>query len=171
MRIERMARSDWVALVTEPAAEYVARTDLVRFGLEPYLPQIRRRCSVPFATRFRVRLYPLFPRYLLLPQRQLDRGLIRVCRGLSRVRPLLCDSDGRPWRAADHVVLAIKSAEQNGDFDENLMKGDKVKITDGILANIDAFLEKSDENTAELLTPLFGGASVKVARDRVARAD
>jgi hypothetical protein len=27
-----MARTDWVALVTDPAAEYVARTELERFG-------------------------------------------------------------------------------------------------------------------------------------------
>jgi len=33
-----MARTDRTPLVTEPAAEYVARTELERFDLRPYLP-------------------------------------------------------------------------------------------------------------------------------------
>lgn len=166
-----MAKSDWVALVTEPAAEYVARNDLLRFELEPYLPQIRRRCVLPYTSRFQVKLYPLFPRYLLLPQRQLDRGIIHACRGLLRERPILADPDGRSLRIAENLIFAIRQSEKNGDFDESLLPGDKVKITDGILTNISAFLEESDENTVQLLTPLFGGAKLRVARSRVARAD
>jgi hypothetical protein len=42
-----MARTDWTALVTEPAAEYVARTELERFDLRPYLPQVRKRWLAP----------------------------------------------------------------------------------------------------------------------------
>ena len=38
-----MARTDWVALLTDPAAEYSAATELERLGLNPYLPQIRKR--------------------------------------------------------------------------------------------------------------------------------
>jgi hypothetical protein len=38
-----MARHDWVAAVTEPGAEYVATTELMRLGLHPYLPQSARR--------------------------------------------------------------------------------------------------------------------------------
>lgn len=166
-----MARSDWIALVTEPTAEYVAQTDLLRFGLTPYLPQVRRRCVLPYAPRYQIRLYPLFPRYLLLPLGQLDRGLLRACRGLYRVKPLLADSDGRPWRAPEKVVLAIRQAEANGDFDENLTKGDKVRITDSIFTNISAFLENYSGNTAKLLTPLLGGATIRVARNRVAKVE
>ena len=56
-----MARTDWAALVTEPAAEYTASAELVRFGLQPYLPQVRRRHRAQGLAL--VRLYPLFPRY------------------------------------------------------------------------------------------------------------
>jgi hypothetical protein len=38
-----MARNDWVAALTEPAAEYMACTELSRFGLNAYLPQLRKQ--------------------------------------------------------------------------------------------------------------------------------
>ena len=44
-----MARTDWVALLTDPAAEYSAATELERLGLNPYLPQIRKRWQPPKA--------------------------------------------------------------------------------------------------------------------------
>jgi hypothetical protein len=45
-----MARNDWVAVVTDPNAEYVAWVELGRFGLRPYLPQGRRRILARQAT-------------------------------------------------------------------------------------------------------------------------
>lgn len=165
-----MARSDWVALVTEPAAEYTAATELTRLGLHPYLPQAARRWSPPDAVAI-MRRYPIFPRYLLLPVADLDHRRLRLARGLRRARPILADGNGRPWRVGDAIIGAIRAAEEAGDFDDILVRGDKVRINDGILANIAAFLEESHGNTLHLLTPLLGGATVRIARTRVSRAE
>jgi hypothetical protein len=96
-----MARDDWVALVTDPAAEYVVRTELERFGLRPYLPQLRKRWTGSHTGIALMRRYPLFPRYILLPIRDSSGSAVRVCRGLRRIKPILSDAEGRVWRAPD----------------------------------------------------------------------
>jgi hypothetical protein len=164
-----MARDDWTALTTNPQSEYTAYTELIRFGLSPYLPQIRRRWLAPQSRQLLMRQYPLFPRYLLLPYRDLNPTAIRTARGLSRQNTILSDKEGRPWRTPDKVVQAIKTAEHNGKFDEILFKGDKIAFNSGILQGIQAFIEKSSLNTVELLSPLFGGARLTTAPDAISR--
>jgi transcription antitermination factor NusG len=137
-----MARNDWVALVTDPAAEYVARTELERFGLRPYLPQLRKRWTTPHTNTSLMRRYPLFPRYILLPVRDSTTSAVRVCRGLRKLKPILCDAEGRPWRASDRVIAAVREAEERGEFDEVLSQGDKVQLAKGVLAGVKAVLSR-----------------------------
>ena len=162
-----MARSDWVALVTEPAAEYLACTELERFGLRPYLPQVRRRCVLPHTTIYRVRRYPLFPRYLLLPIGDADPGTIRMTRGLRKLRPMLAAENGAVWRAPDRVIKEIQQAECRGEFDEILIEGASVRLTGTPLAGVIAILERSHAHTVELFTPLLGGARIRVEASRI----
>jgi hypothetical protein len=166
-----MARNDWVALVTDPAAEYVARTELERFGLRPYLPQLRKRWVSPHVRAVLPRKYPLFPRYLLLPLRDADALAVRICRGVRRAKPILCNAEGRPWRAPDLVIRAVMTAEVRGDFDEFLVQGDKVVLAKGVLAGVKAVLTGLPVcNRVEVLLPLFGGARTSVPEANVARA-
>jgi hypothetical protein len=164
-----MPRANWVALVTEPAAEYAAATELQRFGLTPYLPQIRKRwCSANIAL---TRLYPLFPRYLLLPARDSAATPIHIVRGLRRYRPILASQDGRPWLAPDFVIDGIRQAEADGRFNELLLRGDRVRLTSGILQGLNAKLERvaSTDGLVELLGPLFGGSRMTAPQGQVAR--
>ena len=161
-----MARTDWIALTTDPAAEYLALSELCRFGLEPYLPQARRRYQ-PVAGKLCIRFYPLFPRYLLLPVRQLDRSVLRMCRGVKKLMPVLCDREGNVWRAPDSAVRVIREAEVRGEFSENFQKGVKVRLNSPILQEIHAVIEKNDEKLLTLFSPLFGGARMKVSRQDV----
>jgi radical SAM superfamily enzyme with C-terminal helix-hairpin-helix motif len=162
-----MARSDWAALLTEPAQEYTAYTELQRFGLTPYLPQLRKR----FHTRagaYVMRHYPLFPRYLLLKFNEARHPSISLARGVCKTRPVLSDDDGRAWRAPEKVISAIREAEQRGIFDEILHKGDSVTLAYGALAMVRSVL--SSETTVgmvELLTPLFGGTRATVNAAKV----
>jgi hypothetical protein len=162
-----MARSDYAALLTEPAAEYVACSELQRFGLDPYLPQIRRRHRTP-AGKFLLRRFPLFPRYLLIPINSAHDPVVRMTRGICRHRPLLADEDGRPWRAPNHIIDAVRMAERVGFFDEILHKGDQVTFACGVLANVRAVMTADATPEAlDLLVPLLGGARVKVSPERV----
>jgi hypothetical protein len=75
------------------------RTELERFDLRPYLPQIRKRWRAPHTGVSLMRRYPLFPRYILIPIGDTRGSAVRICRGLRRIRPILSDAEGRPWRA------------------------------------------------------------------------
>jgi hypothetical protein len=166
-----MARNDWVAVVTDPNAEYVAWVELGRFGLRPYLPQGRRRWRTPHH-KMLLRRYPLFPRYLLLPCREARHAAIRICRGVCKFKPILGDAEGRLWRAPDAVIAAVRESEDRGDFDEILAKGDQVRFTQGVLTSITGVLVSTGRNgcRAEVLAPLLGGSKILVPQEHVVRA-
>jgi len=165
-----MARSDWAALLTEPAAEYAACTELERFGLKPYLPQLRKRHHSRTG-KFVMRHYPLFPRYLLVHIKDAHHPVVRMAQGINRFKPLLADDDGRPWRAPGPVIEALQLAEQRGDFDEILHKGDNVTLKYGVLATVRSILTTDSNSTmVNILTPLFGGARLRIATTKIARA-
>jgi Transcription termination factor nusG len=165
-----MARSDWAALLTEPAAEYTAHVELRRFGLDPYLPQYSKRHSTR-AGAYVMRRYPLFPRYLLIPINEAHDPTVRMCRGICRYKHVLADSEGRPWRAPQKVIEAVMQAERSGRFDEILHKGDHVTLTYGVLSTVRSVMA-SDTNfgTVELLMPLFGGSRAVISATKIMHA-
>jgi hypothetical protein len=111
-----MARSDWIVLVTEPAAEYRIRTALERLGLRPYLPQARRQWSLPHGAQLR-KLYPQFACCLLLPITEVDLPVLRVVAHL-RQPPILTDAHGRWWLIPGGVVTRLLELELTGTFDD-----------------------------------------------------
>ena len=163
----------WVALITGPAQEYLAATELQRFGLDPYLPQGKRRVAAPAGrgAALVTRRYPIFPRYVLLGIDQAAHPAVREARGLIKIRPILAANDGTPWRCPSVIINAVRDAESTGEFDELTVTGSKVKLTDGILSLISARMASpTGTNRVELLTPLFGGARVTVSSSRLVRA-
>ena len=97
-----MARHDWTAIVTDPAQEYLAQSELARFGLQSYLPQIKKRWVATHNGRLLMRRYPLFPRYILLPLTEIRTASIYACRGLRNYHPVLADAESkRPGEAAN----------------------------------------------------------------------
>jgi hypothetical protein len=163
-----LSRSDWAALTTEPAAEYTAATELQRFGLDPYLPQLRKRWSDPHGGLI-PRRYPLFPRYLLVPYGESAHRAVRYARGLRRIKPILADDQGRPWRCPDAVIDAIRAAESSGAFDEIIGQGDRVKLTAGVLSCVAARMSGSKGIRVELILSLFGGAKASALASQVVR--
>ena len=164
-----MAHNDWVALVTEPAKEYLAQSELLRFGVNPYLPQCKRRWRQGPGLPFVERKYPLFPRYILLPFYDLDRRKVGSCQGICRARSILANADGTLWRAPNRVIEQIKTAEQAGNFDETLKIGDEVVLDVPVLLNIPHIIEKLDARTAHIVTPLLGGARLRVKRAAITK--
>ena len=162
-----MARTDWAALLTDPAAEYLARTELQRFGLTPYLPQFRKRHHTRGGA-YVMRHFPLFPRYLLVPYQDAHHQSVRLARGVCRYKYVLSDDDGRPWRAPNKVIEGVKEAERLGVYDEILHKGDQVTLAYGVLSAVRSVMS-SDTTTGviELLMPLFGGAKATVSAQKI----
>ena len=165
-----MARSDFVALIAEPATEYIAANELRRFGLSPYLPELKKRYVLPHGGAL-PRRYPLFPRYILLPIGEANHCAVRIVRGVRRFRAVLADDIGRPWRCPVAVIDAIKLAESCGEFDEIITIGDQVKLTRGVLASVAARINRdSGGSRVELLLPLFSGCRATVAVSQLMRA-
>jgi len=166
-----MARSDYAALITESASEYLAHTELQRFGFDSYLPQLKKRHHLR-PGKFVMRHYPLFPRYLFVRYADAHHPSIRLARGICRHNTLLADENGRPWRAPCKAIEAVKQAEINGLFDEILHKGDAVTFSYGVLATLRSVLA-SDADTAgmvNVITPLFGGARARVNSAKMVHA-
>jgi hypothetical protein len=160
-----MARTDWIALVTAPSAEYAAAIDLERFCLHPYLPQQCRRTLINGLPK--LRRFPLFPRYILLPVPELDYRVLRTARGVLKTSPVLSDREGRIWRAPAKAIDQIKAAEESGNFDEKLEKGAKVRIRGQAFSNISAFIEATNHGMVELFTPLLGGSRLRTKAHNV----
>jgi hypothetical protein len=164
-----MARTDWVAINTEPAAEYTAWLELTRLGLAAYLPQARRRWRPAHSTVALLRKYPVFPRYVLLPYPQAHLPAVRLCRGVLRARPILCNGEGHLWRAPGSVIDDIRAREAAGAFDEVVAVGDKVQVAKGAL-RVEAVLTEIGDGRLSVLLPLFGGVKATVPQADVARA-
>ena len=162
-----MARSDWAALITEPASEYIAHTELCRFGLRPYLPQIKKRHHTRTG-QYVMRNFPIFPRYLFIPITDARHASIRLARGICKYRTLLADDEGRPWRAPEKAIDAVRLAERTGLFDEILRKGDSVALASGVLSAVKSVCSSDiTVGMIELFTPLFGGSRAAVEASKV----
>jgi hypothetical protein len=153
----------WAAATTAKGMEYSARLELERLGLHPYLPQHRRKWLPPGATRPVIRSYPLFPKYLFLPACEARSREAHYVRQLQGPKPLLCNGEGQLWLAPAADIFAIQQTENEGGFDEiRPVLGDRVKLKgNGALSAMDLVVACIDEKTAQLFSPLFGGARVK----------
>ena len=155
-----MSRDAWAVAVTAASMEYVARLDLERLGLHPYLPQYRVPWSPPGALKPLIRARPLFPRYLFIPISEARAREMHFCRGLCGHRYLLASAEGTTWTAPGEVVHEIAVLENEGHFDAvEPSLGEKVRLrTDGPLSALDLLVAHPDAKIVELLSPLFGGS-------------
>jgi len=154
----------WVAAVTEPRQEYVAKVDLERLGLTPYLAQCRRTWLPPTSSRPILRACPLFPGYIFLPLQQARLPAVHFVRGLRR---MLSDSAGCLWRIDDAVIHSLALVEHAGGFNDILRQGDAVTVRGALF---DMVLTKAGERTAEVLLPLFGGCRATAPTKQLVRA-
>jgi hypothetical protein len=166
-----MARDDWVAVVTDPSAEYVAWAELLPLRAASFPAADASALALAQQRQVAVRHYPSFPRYLLLPIRAVKHDALPLCRGLRKFKPILSDAEGHLWRAPDWVIAAVREAETRGDFDEILVQGDQVRLAKGALRGVEAVLTEIDrDGRLNVLLPLFGVAKATVPQADVARA-
>lgn len=161
----------WIAAVCEPAGEYVARVDLERYGLHPYLPEFKRPILPRGVARPLVKAFPLFPRYIFLPLADMRQREFHYARGLKRPRPVLADGSGVPWKAPHADIEVLLELERAGQFDVALVPGDRVQLRQkGPLSGVEIFLARASKETAEILMPLFGGCRGRTALSELVKA-
>jgi transcriptional antiterminator RfaH len=146
---------------TKPRQERVALENLERQGFRCFLPMAINPYQRRSAKKLRVE--PLFPRYLFLnviPDQQ-SLGPVRSTRGVAT----LVRFGMELARLPEVVIRAVKSRR---DPETGLVKldpvpvapGDKVKVFDGPLAGLEGiFKERKGEKRALLLAKLLGTES------------
>lgn len=134
----------WYAVHSHPRKESVALENLERQGFESYLPRLKvqkvRRGKAVTVDE------PMFARYLFV---RLDSGMggrswapIRSTIGVSR----LVQFGGRPARVAPELIDWLRSREQEVARQRLYEPGEKVVVTAGPFAGLEAMVQA---NTAE----------------------
>lgn len=163
-----MSESAWRAVYCKPRQERRAEAHLENQGFRVFLPRIRTRQRRHGQTR--VRVEPLFPRYLFIALREFadDWSTIRSTRGVvGLVRfgdqfPVISDEfvDALMRRHAEAGAIDISQASE---FQEN----DCVEISDGALAGLRAVFkaDSGEERVTVLLNMLNTTRTVEVPRE------
>ena len=151
----------WFAVYTKPRQEQIALENLERQGFHCFLPMAIN----PYQRRSekKLRIEPLFPRYLFLNAiaDQQSLGPVRSTRGVATLVRF-----GKELARMPEMV--IRAIDQRCDPQTGLIKldpvpvepGDKVKVFDGPLAGLKGiFKERKGENRALLLAKLLGTES------------
>jgi len=152
---------NWFAVYTKPRQEHIALENLERQDFNCFLPMAIN----PYQRRSekKLRIEPLFPRYLFLnviPDQQ-SLGPVRSTRGVAT----LVRFGVELARLPETVIRAINS---RCDPDTGLVRldpvpvapGDKVKVFDGPFAGLEGiFKERKGEKRALLLAILLGTES------------
>lgn len=132
----------WYLVHTKPRQEAVAALNLQRQGYPCYLPMLTldklRRSRIATVTE------PMFPRYLFV---QLDSAPnarswapIRSTLGVTQ----LVHFGNRPARVDDALIGMIREREHSGPPAPGYQAGDKVVVTAGPFAGVEAIFESAD---------------------------
>jgi transcriptional antiterminator RfaH len=151
----------WFAVYTKPRQEQIALENLERQGFRCFLPMAINPYQRRSASKLRIE--PLFPRYLFLnaiPNQQ-SLGPVRSTRGVAT----LVRFGTELARLPEEVIRRVNSRR---DPESGLVKldpapvapGDKVKVFDGPLAGLEGiFKERKGEKRALMLATLLGTES------------
>jgi transcriptional antiterminator RfaH len=137
----------WNLIHTKPRLESSASQNLMRQGYEVYLPLITREKL--YKGRLSVVNEPLFPRYLFvkLSGKSESKGWspIRSTIGVSRIVVFGTE----PAKVDLAVVERIRAYELLQQLNPNkyFTEGDKVHLTEGPFAGLDAVYQMSDGNS------------------------
>lgn len=148
----------WFVVRTQPNGEFKALAHILRQGFDAYLPRYLKRRR--HARKTDTVQKPLFPGYLFVGM-DLERARWRALNSTIGVSELICHS-GLPAPVPDEVIDDIRRHEdESGNVllgeRAGLRKGDKVRITDGAMADhIGIFEAPSDQHRVFLLLELLG---------------
>ena len=163
-----ISNTSWFAVHTKPRQEHIALEHLERQGFNCFLPMAIN----PYQRRSRrkLRVEPLFPRYLFLnaTAEQQSLGPVKSTRGVST----LVRFGVELARLPETVIRAIRS---RCDLETGLVRldpvpvepGDRVRVFDGPLAGAQGLFQMcSGERRALLLIELMG-RQTRVEVDRL----
>jgi len=147
----------WRAVFCRPGQERRAEAHLENQGFEVFLPRVRLRTRIRGISRLRV--YPMFPRYLFvnLCAHAEDWSTIRSTRGAIG---LVRFGDRVPWVPGEFIDFLKNRHDHFGAVDMSqameIRADDTVEITDGAMAGLRAiFQAKSGKDRVVVLLKLL----------------
>lgn len=164
----------WFAVYSKPRLETVAESNLRRQSYETYLPlikQARRRRST-----WREIVEPLFPRYLFIRMtpKQNTMSPIASTRGVSNLVRFGHQISPVPEGLVEQLRAAENPASGfHGCKKPIFTQGEKVRVLDGPLAEIEAIFDSTDGDTrVTILLDILGRAAnrITLSRDSIGRA-
>ena len=161
---------NWYALNSKPHSEKIVHDGLSARGIEVYLPVLQAPTHGARAALAR----PFFPSYLFAHV-DLDRVGLSALQYLPGVRRLVFCGDQPapvPQAAIDRIRLRLKELEKGitDGAGEPLAPGDRVLITSGPLAGLEAVFDRrlsSEERVRVLINFLQRGMHVDIEREAV----
>ena len=149
---------NWYVAYTQPQKELLALHNLRNQGLHAYLPRYSK--TRRHARRTDTVLTPLFPLYMFVKMDAAQQRW-RAINGTLGIAYLLSDGEF-PLVLSSAAIDAIKNRESNGIVTispPNFEKGQKVRIIDGPLAELEGCFEcVDDQERVVLLMDLLGRA-------------
>lgn len=134
----------WFALYVKSRHESVARDDLMRKGIETFLPQIRKLRR--WSDRVRFVDFPLFPGYVFVRTEPSPEHFVNVLKTRGAVT-LVSALPGQPAPVPDEEILSLKIAVESGrqlDVMPSLKEGDRVRIKGGPLKGAEGVLARKE---------------------------
>jgi transcription termination/antitermination protein NusG len=134
--------SNWYALYVKSRFEFVTEGELVKKGIEAYLPTVNRLRR--WKDRNKLVNFPLFPGYLfihIVPRAE-EFGKVYATRGVVNV---LGSSHGDPIAVSPEEITSLQLLVGSGmdlDVYPHLKEGTKVRFTRGPLQGAGGILQK-----------------------------
>lgn len=133
---------NWIALTTKRDEEFRAAENLMRQGLESFLPH--REVTVRHARKMLTKRKPLFPGYIFV-RLDLQNDDLRVLKSTRGIRGVVCSTDATPAVLKQDVMTELlASCDAKGGLlpPDQLKRGDRVMVSSGPLHEMVATVEK-----------------------------
>lgn len=154
--------NSWYAVYVKSRHEFVARGELMKKGIETFLPVARRLSQ--WKDRKKLIESPLFPCYLFVCLQPQPGAFLDVLKTRGTVR-MLSLVPGDPTPVSDEEISSLKLLIDSGEeFDiyPHLREGDRVRVRRGPLTGAEGTLEVKNSQYRFLVNVELLGRSVGV---------
>jgi transcription antitermination factor NusG len=161
----------WFALYTKPRHEFKAQTQIESENITCYLPTITRLKQ--WSDRKKKVTEPLFKSYIFIEASESER--LRALELYSIVKTIFFD--GKPSIIPENQIISLKnllSGTNKVQVFNEIIKGDKIKITDGPFEGVEGVVydvSKDDTMLAVNIELLKRSVVVKISSAEVRKKD
>ena len=152
----------WFALYTKSRHEFVTYSELIRKGIEAYLPTIRKLRQ--WKDRKKYVDFPLFPGYIFVRIQPYPDRLLQVLRTKGAVT-FVSHEKGKPAEIPDDEIESLKLLVSSGrdlDIYPHLKEGTTVRIRRGKLEGAVGIIEKKQDQYIFTINITLLGKSISV---------